>query len=86
MCDVDRELGQRRLQELEQKFGPGRVIFIETDVRSYQQFEGNKFYYGSKQWAFFIMCTKGDCYIRARVFLYAFVTLTGSFTFLNIED
>ncbi|GFG40408.1 hypothetical protein Cfor_07242, partial [Coptotermes formosanus] len=39
ICDIDGELGQRRLQELTEKYGPGRVIFIQVDVRNYQQFE-----------------------------------------------
>ena len=35
-------MGQQRLQELKEKYGKGRVIFIQGDVRSYQQFEGNR--------------------------------------------
>jgi hypothetical protein len=41
ICDIDSELGQRILQELKEKYGPGRVIFIQVDVRNYQQFEGD---------------------------------------------
>jgi NADP-dependent 3-hydroxy acid dehydrogenase YdfG len=33
-------VGQQRLQELNEEYGQGRVIFIEVDVRNYQQFEG----------------------------------------------
>ena len=33
-------MGQQRLQELKEKYGQGRVILIQVDVRSYQQFEG----------------------------------------------
>jgi NADP-dependent 3-hydroxy acid dehydrogenase YdfG len=36
-------MGQQRLQELTEEYGQGRVIFIEVDVRSYQQLEGDKF-------------------------------------------
>jgi hypothetical protein len=32
-------VGQQRLQELKGEYGEGRVIFIQVDVRSYQQFE-----------------------------------------------
>jgi hypothetical protein len=35
-------MGQQRLQELIEKYGQGRVIFIESDVRSYQQLEGDR--------------------------------------------
>jgi NADP-dependent 3-hydroxy acid dehydrogenase YdfG len=35
-------MGQQRLQELKEKYGQGRVIFIEVDVRNYQQLEGNR--------------------------------------------
>jgi hypothetical protein len=42
MCDIDSEMGQQRLQELKEEYRPGRVIFIQVDVRSYQQFEGNR--------------------------------------------
>lgn len=39
ICDIDSEVGQQRLQNLKEKYGPGRVIFIQVDVRSNQQFE-----------------------------------------------
>jgi NADP-dependent 3-hydroxy acid dehydrogenase YdfG len=39
---LDREVGQERLQELKEEYGPGRVIFIQVDVRSYQKFEGDR--------------------------------------------
>jgi NADP-dependent 3-hydroxy acid dehydrogenase YdfG len=42
MCDIDTEMGQQRLQELTEEYGQGRVIFIEVDVRSYQQLEGDR--------------------------------------------
>jgi hypothetical protein len=35
-------MGQQRLLELTEKYGQGRVIFIEGDVRSYQQLEGDR--------------------------------------------
>jgi len=35
-------VGQQRLQELTEKYGQGRVIFIESNVRSYQQLEGDR--------------------------------------------
>jgi NADP-dependent 3-hydroxy acid dehydrogenase YdfG len=35
-------MGQQRLQELTEQYGQGRVIFIEVDVRSYQQLEGGR--------------------------------------------
>jgi hypothetical protein len=35
-------MGQQRLQELTEEYGQGRVIFIEVDVRSYQQLEGDR--------------------------------------------
>jgi len=35
-------MGQQRLQELKEEYGQGRVIFIEGDVRSYQQLEGDR--------------------------------------------
>jgi hypothetical protein len=35
-------LGQQRLQELTEEYGKGRVIFIQVDVRSYQQLEGDR--------------------------------------------
>jgi len=42
MCDIDTEMGQQRLQELTEEYGQGRVIFIEVDVRRYQQLEGGR--------------------------------------------
>ena len=42
ICDIDNEAGQQRLQELKEEYGQGRVIFIQVDVRSYQQFEGDR--------------------------------------------
>jgi len=39
ICDIGSEMGQQRLQELKEEYGQGRVIFIECDVRSYQQLE-----------------------------------------------
>jgi NADP-dependent 3-hydroxy acid dehydrogenase YdfG len=42
MCDIDTKVGQQRLQELKEKYGPARVIFIQVDVRNYQQFEGDR--------------------------------------------
>jgi len=42
MCDIDTEVGQQRLQELTEEYGQGRVIYIEVDVRSYQQLEGDR--------------------------------------------
>jgi NADP-dependent 3-hydroxy acid dehydrogenase YdfG len=42
MCDIDTEVGQQRLQELTEEYGQGRIIFIEVDVRSYQQLEGDR--------------------------------------------
>jgi NADP-dependent 3-hydroxy acid dehydrogenase YdfG len=42
ICDVNTEVGQQRLQELTEKYGQGRVIFIQVDVRNYQQFEGDR--------------------------------------------
>jgi hypothetical protein len=42
MCDVNTEVGQQRLQELTEEYGKGRVIFIQVDVRSYQQLEGDR--------------------------------------------
>jgi hypothetical protein len=35
-------VGQQRLQELKEKYGQGRVIFIQIDVRNYQQLEGDR--------------------------------------------
>jgi tRNA/tmRNA/rRNA uracil-C5-methylase (TrmA/RlmC/RlmD family) len=35
-------MGQQRLQELTEEYGQGRIIFIEVDVRSYQQLEGDR--------------------------------------------
>jgi hypothetical protein len=35
-------MGQQRIQELKEEYGPGRVIFIQADVRNCQQYEGNK--------------------------------------------
>jgi NADP-dependent 3-hydroxy acid dehydrogenase YdfG len=35
-------VGQQRLQELTEEYGQERVIFIQVDVRSYQQFEGDR--------------------------------------------
>ena len=42
ICDIDSEVGHQRLQELKEEYGEGRVIFIEVDVRNYQQFEGDR--------------------------------------------
>jgi hypothetical protein len=42
ICDIDKELGQKSLQELTEEYGKGRVIFIQVDVRSYQQLEGDR--------------------------------------------
>jgi len=42
ICDIDSEVCQQRLQELKEEYGEGRVIFIEVDVRNYQQFEGDR--------------------------------------------
>ena len=35
-------MGQQRVKELKKEYGEGRVIFIEVDVRNYQQFEGDR--------------------------------------------
>jgi hypothetical protein len=35
-------IGQQRLQELKEEYGQERVIFIQVEVRSYQQFEGDR--------------------------------------------
>jgi hypothetical protein len=35
-------MGQQSLQKLKDDYGPGRVIFIQVDVKSYQQFEGDR--------------------------------------------
>jgi hypothetical protein len=35
-------VGQQRLQQLTEEYGQGRVIYIEGDVRSYQQLEGDR--------------------------------------------
>jgi len=42
ICDIDSEVGQQRVKELKKEYGEGRVIFIEVDVRNYQQFEGDR--------------------------------------------
>jgi hypothetical protein len=42
ICDIDSEMGQQSLQELTEEYGEGRVIFIQVDVRNYQQFEGDR--------------------------------------------
>jgi hypothetical protein len=42
ICDIDSEVGQQRLQVLKEEYGPGRVIFIQVDVKSYQQFAGDR--------------------------------------------
>jgi hypothetical protein len=36
-------VGEQRLQELTEEYGKGRVIFIQVDVRSYQQSEGYRY-------------------------------------------
>ena len=36
-------MGQQRLQELKEEYGQERVIFIQVDVRNYQQFEGDRY-------------------------------------------
>jgi hypothetical protein len=42
ICDISNEIGQQNLQELKEKYGQERVIYIEVNVRSYQQFEGDR--------------------------------------------
>jgi hypothetical protein len=42
ICDIDAKVGQQRLQKLTEKYGQERVIFIDGDVRSYQQLEGDR--------------------------------------------
>ena len=36
-------MGQQKLQELKEEYGQGRVIFMQVDVRNYQQFEGDRY-------------------------------------------
>jgi hypothetical protein len=42
VCDIDTEVCQQRLQDLKEKYGQGRIIFMQVDVRNYQQFEGDR--------------------------------------------
>jgi hypothetical protein len=42
ICDINTEVGQQSLQELKEEYGQGRVIFIQVDVRIYQQLEGDR--------------------------------------------
>lgn len=34
------DVGNKAIQEIEDKFGTNKAIFVKTDVTSYEQFEG----------------------------------------------
>ncbi|XP_057665466.1 15-hydroxyprostaglandin dehydrogenase [NAD(+)]-like [Diorhabda carinulata] len=39
LADINPTIGKTALEEIEKEFGPGKAIFVETDVTSRQQFE-----------------------------------------------
>lgn len=40
LADINEELSGKALQEIEETFGKNKAIYVKTDVRSIEQFEG----------------------------------------------
>jgi hypothetical protein len=40
---VNKDAGQKAVKELQDEFGPNKVVFVQTDVTNMQNYEGTCF-------------------------------------------